>query len=117
MSNIASQLINRKFLNIPSLTEKGQKEALKNFEQWKERYQGALDSNLKLIQRCRLPMVPENIRKEWVQTALKNIDRIMQEATLDLANSQMKIYGNPDNWATVDPTVSLEALKATIPKS
>ena len=98
MSHIASQLINSKFPNVPPLTEKAQRELGNLFKEWKEEYQDALNSNLELIQQSRMHLIPEDLRKELVQKALKNIDKIMQEATLDYANARMKIYADPNNW-------------------
>jgi hypothetical protein len=110
MFHKASQLIGSKFSNLSRMTQKGRMDTNNNLEQWKERYRRTLDSNLKLIEHCRLLLIPENLAQKVVQTALRNIHKIMQDATLDLANSQMKIYENPDSWSA-DPTVKIKVMK------
>jgi hypothetical protein len=110
MFHKASQLIGNKFSSLSRMTQKGRIETSNNLEQWKERYRRTLDSNLKLIEHCRLLMIPETLAQKVVQTALKNIHRIMQDATLDLANSQMKICENPDSWSS-DPTQKIKVIK------
>jgi hypothetical protein len=116
MSSKASQFIRNKFSNLSRMTQKAKMDTNNNLEQWKERYRSVLDSNLKLIQHCRLLMIPENLAQKIEQTAMRNIHRIVQEATLDLANSQIRICQNPDSWS-VDPTVKIRAMKRRQVKS
>lgn len=110
MSSKASQFIRSKFSNLSPMTQKGQMDANNNLELWKERYRRRLDANLKLIQHSRLLIIPENLAQKIIQTALKNIHIIMLDATLDLANAQMRICKNPDSWS-VDPTVRVKTMK------
>jgi hypothetical protein len=111
MSSKASQFIKSKFSNLFPMTKKGQMDANNNLELWKERYRRRLDANLKLIQHSRLLLIPENLAQKIIQTALKNIHIIMLDATLDLANGQMRICKNADSWS-VDPTVKVKTMES-----
>ena len=116
MSNKASRFMRSKFSYLSPMSQQGQMDINNNLELWKERYRRGLDANLKLIQQSRLLMIPEDLAQKIIQTALKNIHSVMQDATLDLANMQRRICENPDSWS-VDPTVKVKVMKRRNSKS